>query len=81
MKRNAQAHTSPQCMTQQQVRTRGRPRLDNVRIECSVPRVVLDKLVRVEHESGIYRTRVAARVLCAWAGTTAPDSQRSQLNL
>ncbi len=73
MKRNAQAHTSPQCMTQQQVRTRGRPRLDNVRIECSVPRRVLQLLIKREREGHGYRTRIAARVLCEWASKTPPQ--------
>jgi hypothetical protein len=56
-------------------RGRGRPRLNNVRIECNVPREVLDKLVEAESRTGIYRTRVAAHILCEWAGTKAPDSQ------
>jgi len=50
------------------VRRRGRPRLDNVRVECSVPKQVFEKLVQVETESGQYRTRVAAGILCEWAG-------------
>jgi hypothetical protein len=35
----------------------------NVRIECSVPRAVLDELVRREQQSGVYRSRVAAQIL------------------
>jgi hypothetical protein len=49
-------------------RGRGRPRLavPNVRIECSVPRAVLDELVRREAATGgkLYRTRIAAKILC-----------------
>ena len=44
---------------------RGRPRLDNVRIECSVPRVVLDKLVRERRIAMLYITHdlLSARLL------------------
>jgi hypothetical protein len=31
-----------------------------------VPRSVLDKLIAEEKQSGVYRTRVAANVLCKW---------------
>jgi hypothetical protein len=36
-----------------------------------LPRVVLDELIRRENESGLYRTRVAANVLCNWARESA----------
>jgi len=42
----------------------GRHSRDTVRIECSVPRPVYDELVRCEAASGIYRTRIAAGILC-----------------
>jgi hypothetical protein len=51
------------------IRRRGRPRLDTVRIECHVPRQVLNKLLEVESQTGKYRTRVAAGVLTEWAAT------------
>lgn len=51
-------------------RGRGRPRLDNVRVECSVPRDVFEQLVAEERVTGTYRTRVAANVLCDWAKTS-----------
>ena len=56
-----------------QVRGRGRPRLDTRRIECSVPRAVYEALLREQSRSGVYHTRVAAHVLCSWAGVSAPD--------
>jgi hypothetical protein len=51
-------------------RPRGRPRLNNVRIECMVPRAVLDELVRREKAGQGYRTRIAANVLCTWLKAT-----------
>jgi hypothetical protein len=32
-----------------------------------LPQQVLDELVRVENETDVYRTRIAAQVLCDWA--------------
>jgi len=55
------------------VRRRGRPKLGNYRLECVLPEAVFDKLVEEESRSGTYRTRIAANVLCEWAGTQAPD--------
>ena len=48
---------------------RGRPRLaePNVRIECMVPRRVIEVLIMREKLGHGYRTRIAARVLCEWA--------------
>lgn len=58
----------PQQQTQQQqAQGRGRPRLGTFRLECMLPKYVRDELMRVEVESEIYRTRVAANVLCEWA--------------
>jgi hypothetical protein len=51
----------------QQQRGRGRPRSDTCRIECSVPRTVLQLLIQREREGHGYRTRIAARILCTWA--------------
>ena len=42
----------------------GRPKLGEWRLQCIVPRAVLDELLRREEQSGIYRTRVAAEILC-----------------
>jgi len=55
-----------------QTRTRGRPRLaqPNVRIECMVPKLVMDELMRRENAGQGYRTRVAANVLCNWANAS-----------
>jgi hypothetical protein len=51
------------------VRGRGRPRLDTRRVECMVPREVYEQLIREEAATNVYRTRVAAHVLCEWAAT------------
>lgn len=58
------------------VRRRGRPRLasPSYRLETMIPREVLDQLKQVEAESGVYRTRIACKVLCEWAHTKAPDA-------
>jgi hypothetical protein len=45
-------------------RTGGRPRLGTFRLECMLPAAALAELVRREEQSGVYRTRVAARLLC-----------------
>jgi hypothetical protein len=49
------------------IRRRGRPRTDNVRIECMVPKEVMRLLVQREQAGQGYRTRIAANVLCQWA--------------
>jgi hypothetical protein len=49
----------------------GRPRLGDYRLETMLPIQVLNELVRVETESGVYRTRVAANVLLDWAKNNA----------
>jgi hypothetical protein len=41
----------------------GRHPRATVRVECSVPRQIYDELVRLEGESGVYRTRIAASLL------------------
>jgi hypothetical protein len=42
----------------------GRPKCGDWRLETVLPRSVLDELVRREQQSGIYRTRIAAQILC-----------------
>ena len=60
---------TPQLAAQRDIqqRARGRPRLDNVRVECMVPRSVYERLVAEERAGHGYRTRVAAKVICDWA--------------
>ena len=41
--------------------------MDTVRVECSIPRTVYERLIAEENVTSVYRTRVAARVLCNWA--------------
>jgi hypothetical protein len=57
---------TPKVAPQQRARM-GRPKLNNVRVECMVPRAVYDRLVAEEQAGHGYRTRVAAGVLCDWA--------------
>jgi hypothetical protein len=62
--------SSPRLQQQRQQQAqngRGRPRLGTYRLECMLPKYVRDELMRVEIESEVYRTRVAANVLCEWA--------------
>jgi hypothetical protein len=56
-------------VVKQQTNGRGRPRLavPNVRIECMVPKHVVEVLIMREKLGHGYRTRIAARVLCDWA--------------
>jgi hypothetical protein len=49
------------------VRARGRPRLGEFRLETILTQKVFEKLVQVEAETGVYRTRIAANVLSNWA--------------
>jgi len=49
------------------IQVRGRPVLGSYQLHCILPRNVLQELVRVENETEIYRTRIAANVLCEWA--------------
>jgi hypothetical protein len=46
---------------------RGRPRCGTYHLQTILPARVLDELVRVENETDLYRTRVAAKVLDEWA--------------
>ena len=63
--------TQSQPQQQQSVNGRGRPRLGSFRLETMLPRAVLLELERVECETGVYRTRIAANVLCEWAKSSA----------
>jgi hypothetical protein len=42
----------------------GRPKLGDYRLETILPQAALDALVKREAESGVYRTRIAAAILC-----------------
>jgi hypothetical protein len=48
-------------------RGRGRPSLGDYRLQAVLPQAVLDELKKREAATGVYHTRVAARVLCEWA--------------
>jgi hypothetical protein len=52
---------------------RGRPRVGDVRIETVIPQRVMDELLKHERAGRGYRTRVAANVLCEWAGVNVSD--------
>jgi hypothetical protein len=52
---------------QQQQRSIGRPRVGSYHLQTILPRYVLDELMNVENETNVYRTRIAADVLCRWA--------------
>lgn len=45
----------------------GRPRVGDFRLQTILPIKVLDELLRAENETDVYRTRIAANVLCEWA--------------
>ena len=45
----------------------GRPRLGSYNLQTILPAFVLNELMRVENETDVYRTRIAANVLCEWA--------------
>jgi hypothetical protein len=48
-------------------RRRGRPKLGDVRIEVVVPKAVMTLMLQREAQTNVYRTRIAANVLCNWA--------------
>jgi hypothetical protein len=56
--------TSKSKTPQQQIQARGRPRLGSWRLETMLPQRCLDELIKRENESGVYRTRLAAEILC-----------------
>jgi hypothetical protein len=58
---------------------RGRPRLGVYRLETTIPRAVLDKLIRLEQAGAGYRTRIAANVLCNWAKASKPGGSVHQI--
>jgi len=43
---------------------RGRPRCGVYRLETMLPKAALDELKRREEKTGVYRTRIAANLLC-----------------
>jgi hypothetical protein len=45
--------------------SRGRPRCGSYRLETMLPVAALDELKRREEKTGVYRTRIAAQILCA----------------
>lgn len=49
------------------VQVLGRPRVGIYRLQCILPAQVLNELMTIENETDVYRTRVAAQVLCDWA--------------
>ena len=53
------------------VQSRGRPKCGTYHLQTMLPKKVLDELMRVENETEVYRTRVAANVLCEWADRQA----------
>jgi hypothetical protein len=70
-----------------QVQARGRPRCGSWHLQTMLPARVLDALVKVENETNVYRTRVAAHILCQWASrpddvtATAKSIALQRLNL
>jgi len=56
---------------------KGRPRVGDVRIEITVPRAVFDLLLARENITNVYRTRIAADVLCQWASRETGKLVRS----
>jgi hypothetical protein len=42
----------------------GRKRRDSVRLEFAIPRPLYQELARCEKLTGVYRTRIAAEILC-----------------
>ena len=57
----------------------GIPKLGTYRLECVLPAKVLNELIRREQETGVYRTRVAANVLCNWAENSGDAHKSSSL--
>ena len=56
---------------------KGRPRVGDARIEITVPRAVIELLLERERVTNIYRTRIAADVLCQWASRETGKMVRS----
>jgi hypothetical protein len=55
----------------------GRPTLGVYNLRCMLPSRVLAELLRVENDTSVYRTRVAANVLTQWADQQAFVRQRN----
>jgi len=53
--------------TEAQAQRVGRPRIGTYRLQCILPAQVLNELLNVENETDVYRTRIAAQILCEWA--------------
>jgi hypothetical protein len=47
------------------------------RLNCILPQNVLNELMRAERETDLYRTRIAANVLCEWAKNKAAGRANS----
>lgn len=58
------------------VQVRGRPQLGCYRLQAILPKFVLNELVKVESETEVYRTRVAANILCEWAKRQRSNKSR-----
>jgi len=65
--KSASAQVKAVQQAQQQQRSVGRPRVGSYSLQCILPQKVLDEFVNVENETNVYRTRIAADVLCRWA--------------
>lgn len=57
-------------------RGRGRPRVGDYRLECTVPRAVMDLLIQRETSGHGYRSAIARNVLCEWASRTTGKNIR-----
>ena len=57
-------------------RGRGRPRVGDCRLEMIVPRAVMEVIIAREQCTNVYRTRIAANVLCEWASRTTGKNIR-----
>jgi hypothetical protein len=56
----------------------GRKPRDTIIVQCSIPRSVYNELIRRETETGVYRTRVAAQILCEWLSNGPPVMDQPQ---
>jgi hypothetical protein len=62
------------------IQVRGRPRLGSYHLQTMLPAKVLDELMRAENETDVYRTRIAANVLCEWADRQALNRSGDSLH-
>jgi hypothetical protein len=70
-----QFHTGPPARPGVQIY--GRPKLGTYNLQTVLPQRVLDELLRAENETDVYRTRIAANVLCEWAKNKAAGRANS----